>query len=466
MFLLDTENKISLVGDSLASWFDVESAELEGTEITSLLVDADIPRLRSALTATRQGPGQQKQKFSCRLAAGDEHPTVEIDLSPVSNPSQRGDILGAVRSKTEYRTSEGETADAEWFDHFFDLMDQAVVEFELQNGEPIVRAVNPAFEKQFGYHAGYIIGESLNEYIVPETHSGEAAALDTEIANGSVIKGVYTQQTASGPKDFYCRCLPIGTDDDSRYGLAIYSDVTANQQSRQHLQVLHRVLRHNLRNELTVVLGMADKITDNAESATVRQAASRITDRAEKLVGVSNKAQMAQSVLEQPQTDAIVDVGQATTEAVADAKKKWSDATIQTDIETDLPVSAGFEIQDALDNLLDNAITHNTGDAVVNVAVRKFTPIHVTTRSFGQEAVITIEDNGPGIPENERAVVFGEEDMNQLKHGSGFGLWVVRWIIESANGTVNYDRSDGWTTIELRLPIATDYKIDQIQPNG
>ena len=466
MFLLNTENEISLVGDSLTSWFDMEPADLEGAEITSLLVDADIPRLRSALTAARQGSGQKKQKFSCRLATDDEHPTVEIDLSPVSNPAHQGDILGAVRSKAEYGTSEAQTADAEWFDHCFDLMDQAVVEFELRDGEPIVRAVNPAFEKQFGYHAGYIIGESLNQYIVPDTHSNEATALDTEIANGNVIKGVYTRQTASGPKDFYCRCLPIGTDADTQYGLAIYTDVTANQQSRQHLQVLHRVLRHNLRNELTVVLGMADKISNNAESATVRQAAARITDRAEKLVGVSSKAQIAQNILKQPQTDTVVDVGQAAAEAVADAKGKWSDATIDADIETALPVSTGLEIQDALDNLLDNAVAHNTGDAVVNVTVRKYTPIHVTTRSFGQEAVITIEDNGPGIPENERAVVFEEEDMSQLKHGSGFGLWVVRWIIESANGNINYDRSDGWTTIELRLPITTDYKTDQIQLNS
>lgn len=82
MFLLNTENKISLVGDSLASWFDIEPADLEGAEITSLVVEADIPRLRSALTAARQAPGQEKQKFSCRLATDDEHPTVEIDLSP------------------------------------------------------------------------------------------------------------------------------------------------------------------------------------------------------------------------------------------------------------------------------------------------------------------------------------------------------------------------------------------------
>jgi len=462
MFLLDSGNEISLVGNSLASWFDVEPAELEGTEITSLVVDEDTLRLRSALTAARQGSGRETQKFTCRLSVDGDHPPVEVELSPVSSPSRQGDILGAVHSKTEYRTGEEETADAEWFTHFFDLMDQAVVEFELRDSEPIVRAVNPAFEKKFGYHAGYIIGESLNDYIVPDNSRTEAMALDTQIANGNVVKGVYTRQTASGPKDFYCRCLPIGTDADGQYGLATYTDVTEDQQSKQHLQVLHRVLRHNLRNELTVVLGMADEITDHAESPTVKEAAARITDRAEKLVGVSKKARMAQHILKQPQTDTVLDVGELATEVVAEAREQWPAATITTDIETTLPVATGFEIRDALDNLLDNAVTHNTGDPVVNVSVRKHTPIHVTTRSFGQEAVITIEDNGPGIPENERAVVFDEEDMSQLKHGSGFGLWVVRWIIESADGSVHYDRTDGWTTIELRLPITTDYAADQL----
>lgn len=462
MFLLNTENEISLVGDSLASWFTMSPAELEGVEISSLLVDEDIPRLRSALTAARQGSGQVMQKFTCSLSTDDDNPTVEIELSPVSTPSQEGDVLGAVHSKTEYRTTEEETTDAERFDHFFDLMDQAVVEFELRDDEPIVRSVNPAFEKKFGYHAGYIVGESLNEYLVPDSHSNDAIQRDTEIANGNVVKGVYTCQTASGPKDFYCRCLPIGTDGDSQYGLATYTDVTEDQQKRQHLQVLHRVLRHNLRNELTVVLGMADEIASHAESPTVQQAVARITDRAEKLVGVSEKARVAQNILKQPQTDTVIDVGETALEAVAAAEAKWPDATITADIETDLPVSTGAEIRDALDNLLDNAVTHNTGTPAVHVSVRKYTPIHVTTRSFGQEAVITIEDDGPGIPENERAVVFGGEDMSQLKHGSGFGLWVVRWITESANGSVNYERSDGWTTIELRLPITTDHKTEQV----
>lgn len=463
MFLLNAENEISRAGASLSDWFNKNLGELKGTKITALVVDEDIPRFRSALTTTRQGSGQSTQQFACRLATDGDSPTVDVELSPVSTLSRQGEILGAFRSKTEYRIGEEEIAETEWFNHFFDLMDQAVVEFELRDNEPIIRAVNPAFEKKFGYHAGYIIGESLNDYIVPDENSLEATRLDTEIANGNIVKGVYTRQTASGTRDFYCRCLPIRTDGDTQYGLATYTDITEDQQSKQHLQVLHRVLRHNLRNELTVVLGMADEISNQADSTQIKQSADRITNRAEKLIGVSNKARIAQNILDQSQTDTVIDVGQTAQEAVAEAQNQWPDATITTDIENSVPVSTGFEIRDALDNLLENAIVHNTGNPVVNVSVQRYTPIHVSTRSFGQEAIITIKDNGPGIPENERAVVFNNEDVSQLKHGGGFGLWVVRWITEAANGSVHYDRTDGWTTIELRLPIKTDYETEKIK---
>ena len=106
MFLLDSENVISLAGGSLANWFDMEPESLEGTEITSLVLDEDTWRLRSALTAARKGSEGEKQQFTCQLSTDGDDPTVEIELSPVSNSSHQGEVLGAVHSKTEFRTSD------------------------------------------------------------------------------------------------------------------------------------------------------------------------------------------------------------------------------------------------------------------------------------------------------------------------------------------------------------------------
>ncbi len=66
------------------------------------------------------------------------------------------------------------------------------------------------------------------------------------------------------------------------YGHLIYSDITSQRRAREHLQVLQRVLRHNLRNEMNVVLGMAEEIRPmptNASDSPYYEHSDDIVDR-------------------------------------------------------------------------------------------------------------------------------------------------------------------------------------------
>ena len=464
MFLLDSENRFTLVADSLADRVEQTAGEIRGKRITTLLAQEDVSTVLTALSRLRDEPELTSQILGCRLLVdGNRHP-VEIELSLVADQSRPGDVMGAIHDETATRARERATDERIRFHHLFDLLDDAVVEFEIRGDEPIVRAVNDAFETIFGYQAEYVVGSSLNDYIVPQDGEAEANEFDKQLSDGNANKGVVTRQTVSGTREFFYRGLPAGTEDNQQYGIAIYTDITAEQQARQHLQVLHRVLRHNLRNTLTVIIGMVDQITTQTASERIETAADRIEERAKNLEGVSENARIAENILGEPPSGTIVGVGVAANAVVSAARDDWPDVTITTDIETPLPVETGLEIRDALENLVENAIKHNSGQRAVRVTARKQTPIHSSTRAFGQNVIITVEDNGPGIPQHERAVVFDEEDMTQLKHGSGLGLWVVRWIIESANGTITYDRTDGWTTLEIKLPLATDELNDGMRP--
>jgi signal transduction histidine kinase len=40
-----------------------------------------------------------------------------------------------------------------------------------------------------------------------------------------------------------------------------------------------------------------------------------------------------------------------------------------------------------------------------------------------------------------------------LDHGSGLGLWIVKWVVERSEGTIDFRNEDG-ACIELRLPRA------------
>lgn len=50
---------------------------------------------------------------------------------------------------------------------------------------------------------------------------------------------------------------------------------------------------------------------------------------------------------------------------------------------------------------------------------------------------VTVTDNGPGIPKAERQVVT-DGNETPLEHASGVGLWVVRWIVDAADGRLQF----------------------------
>ncbi|PSP83611.1 histidine kinase [Halobacteriales archaeon QS_6_64_34] len=453
MFFLDEDYHVTRIAGSLAERLDCDTESVVGEPVTDIVAQSDVGALRAALA--RVSKMQATQTIACHFVVGEDILPVDIELAPIASEAELGTIIGTVHRET--LADERAPSQLVQLRNFIELLDDAAVVYKLTESGPIVQSVNAAFEATFGYEAQYVVGQSLNDYIVPAEYEEEATQFDEQVADGNVTTELVRRQTANGVQQFAYRGLPIEHENDSRYGLAIYADMTEKVQARQHLQVLHRVLRHNVRNELTVIFGMAERILDDDASEEIRAAASRIIDSAEDLSSVSEKARMAEDILGDPPSDTIVEVGSAATDVIADARATWPDASIETDIETPLPVSTGLEIRDALENLVENAITHNTDATTVRLTARTEAPIHASTRGASQNVVITVEDNGPGIPEHEQAVIFEGANITQLKHGSGLGLWVVRWIVESADGTVSYSRDDGWTTITLRLPLATDF---------
>jgi len=122
-------------------------------------------------------------------------------------------------------------------------------------------------------------------------------------------------------------------------------------------------------------------------------------------------------------------------EAVAAAREEFPAATFELHPSPSQRVVAHPRLAIAVEELLGNAVVHQA-DRDPNVTV-----------SFdreGDEAVVRITDDGPGIPEIERAVLEdGVEDA--LTHSRGIGLWVVRFIVTASGGSLSVPltNSDG-----------------------
>ncbi|MBN9077191.1 MAG: sensor histidine kinase [Rhizobiales bacterium] len=107
----------------------------------------------------------------------------------------------------------------------------------------------------------------------------------------------------------------------------------------------------------------------------------------------------------------------------------------------------GTMLREMIVNLVDNALRYGRAGGKVTVAVS----------AIGNEAVLTVADDGPGIPPEERARVFERfyRVAGAVEEGSGLGLAIVREVADNAGGSVRLsDGPAGGLTVEVRLPIA------------
>jgi signal transduction histidine kinase len=98
----------------------------------------------------------------------------------------------------------------------------------------------------------------------------------------------------------------------------------------------------------------------------------------------------------------------------------------------------GLALQQALVNLLDNAIKHSSPGASVNISCK----------SSKDKVTIEVTDTGPGIPVRERERIFDlfyrlGSELRRDTQGVGIGLSIVRHVVQAHNGTIEVDSTPG-----------------------
>lgn len=251
-------------------------------------------------------------------------------------------------------------------------------------------------------------------------------------------------------RSYEIRTKPVTDFRDERIGtLLIFRDITELEVVRQHRQrvsVMNRILRHNIRNSMTVVLGYSDLLVEGL-SGEERHFAEIIRTRAERLVSLSEKARDLDTFPAVSEERQAVDLGAVVEAVVARARSDFPAASITLGrIEpARAVVSADSDISLAVDYLVENAIEHND-------SAPSRVEVSVTADPDGVE--VAVSDDGPGIPAHELAVL--EADLETpLQHGSGLGLWIVRWIVTQSNGDIEIGENDPrGSVVTIRLPKA------------
>ncbi|MFC6771429.1 sensor histidine kinase, partial [Halorubrum pallidum] len=214
-------------------------------------------------------------------------------------------------------------------------------------------------------------------------------------------------------------------------------NVTRYLQQQQRLKVLNRVLRHNIRTEANIIQGYAERTTGET-AETIKRRTMRIVELSEKGRDAIGLFEDAAGEWTRSPLDSLVE------DSLADARDAFPDVTFEVKRpDENAMVPSGVAI--VVNNLIENAAVHNDGiDRRVAVAAWV----------DGDYAVVRIVDNGPGIDEYEIEILDSGTET-ALRHGSGLGLWLVKWGTEMIGGSVDFESADPTGTIvTVTVPLS------------
>jgi signal transduction histidine kinase len=247
-------------------------------------------------------------------------------------------------------------------------------------------------------------------------------------------------------------------DDDGETPLlrGTIKDVTESKSRRQQLMVFNRVLRHNLRNDLNVVLGHADRLRAAVRSVSVADddpavgsalaAVDDVVTATENLLETSERVRRFDRLSEEVTDYDPVAIRSLLERVAATYREAVPAATIRVEGPDHTVLVDPDAVRIAVAELVDNALEHG-GDERPTITLRVVEGADGAIR-------VDVADRGQGMPAVERRVITAGTET-PLEHGSGLGLWLVKWLVTAMGGTI--DIADGercGTVVSLEFPAS------------
>ena len=234
----------------------------------------------------------------------------------------------------------------------------------------------------------------------------------------------------------------------------VASALTARQESENKVRQFVADASHELRTPLTSIRGYAEltrrgnhTLPDDVvhSLARIESEAIRMTSLVEDLLLLA-RLDAGRDLERRP-----VDLSRLLIDAVSDAHAagpghEWS---LEAPEEPVVVPGDAVRLQQVIVNLLANARMHTPASTRVAISLGV---------EPGDFAVVTVEDDGPGIPEETRAVLFerfarGDSSRSRASGSTGLGLAIVRAIIAGHGGTVSAASEPGRTVFRVQLPL-------------
>lgn len=288
---------------------------------------------------------------------------------------------------------------------------------------------NPKYCEYFDHSAAELTEQSLSDLYSESEYETISRGIERTLDGESVQYRTTRTHPTRGERTLDVRYHPLREEDETVIGVVgVLRDITETEEKSRQLRVVDQILRHNLRNSLQLIRGYGEQVreqtTEDGEFANV---GDRIVKHCDELLTTSHKSRAITKVLNESTEIERLPLGETITTVAESVGDHHPDADLEVRIPAPVDALAIPQIGLAIEELLSNAIVHND---------RMHPTVSVSVRTDDDEITIQITDDGPGIPEMDRAVMEDGQAVGDLYHGSGLGLWLVYWIVTHSGGTI------------------------------
>jgi PAS domain S-box-containing protein len=420
-------------------WGYEDDEELLGQPVTDVWTDpeaaatvANTVRERGSWEGELRGVREDGTTFDAYCTASE---VTDEDGEPIALMSSFVDVTERNRREREL---------AEEREKYATLVEQSHDGIAIVQDDMFV-FVNSRLADILGYEEAELLGMSTSDILTPEERELAQKRYERRLdPDGDPPPSQYTL-TLETP-DGHEKVVEISAADIQYEGapavLVSVRDVTDRQryedeleQINNELEVLNRVVRHDIRNDMAVILGWAELLEDHVDE-TGQERLETILRGSEHVVELT---EIARDYVETLTSEEAVDVKPMRlrpllTNEITLRQETYPDAEFVVDEPIpDVDVRANEMLSSVFRNLLNNAVQHNDKGSPI---------VEVTANERADEVDVTVADNGPGVPETIRETIFGKDEMGLDSSGTGIGLYLVRTLVEQYGGDVRVGDND------------------------
>lgn len=428
-FLVDTDGVMVEVNDSFCNTLEYDKEEIVGKRIEDInFISEDTQK-------------ELNEKIN-RALEGEEIPPVTIQGKTKSGETKIGEInhalireeegfngfVGVIRNITEREKTKQKLLKAkERYEELFEGANELVV---TTNSEGYIKKVNKKALEVSKYSENELVGESILKIAHPKDKE-KYINFWKEILDGKEETRTLRGQTKDG-NTIWCKAggRPIIKDEEIVEIQYNAKDITDRKKIEERQEFLYSLLRHDLKNKISVAQGYQQLLQDMDPTEEQRKyidQTSKALEEGSKLIEkVRTLSKVGEAKLEDVSLDSIIN------DVIGEKKPKATEKGIDIEYNgIECKVQADPLLERIFSNLIENSIKHSKGNL-----------IRIQVQENEEEAIITVEDDGKGIPDENKEKIFEEGFKSGDAAGTGLGLHLVKRITESYGGSIEVKDSE------------------------